>query len=53
MSYLWGNSLAINSDYREVVYSEDGTYIVALTYGYSLDIPAISIFKAIDGTLFD
>ena len=48
MTYLWGKSLAINDYYMGVTFSEDGTYIVAITGD-----PIISIFKATDGTLFD
>ena len=49
MTYLWGNSLAIYDHYRGVTFSEDGTYIVAVTY-YS---PTITIFNAITGSLID
>ena len=32
MTYLWGKSLALSNDYyRGVTFSEDGTYLVAVT----------------------
>ena len=31
MTYLWGKSLAINDYYSGVTFSEDGTYLVAVT----------------------
>lgn len=50
MTFLWGKSLALSGDsYAGVAFSEDGTYIVAIT----LTTPTISIFKSIDGTLID
>ena len=50
MTFLWGRSIALSGDsYVGVTFSEDGTYIVAIT----LTTPTISIFKAIDGTLID
>ena len=50
MTYLWGKSLAINDYYMGVTFSEDGTYIVAVTY-YSPT--TITIFNAITGSLID
>ena len=50
MTYLWGNSLAINDYYRGVTFSEDGTYLVAVTYYYPT---TITIFNAITGSLID
>ena len=51
MSYLWGKSIALRGNYYTgVTFSEDGTYIVAVTYYYRR---TISVFRAIDGFLFD
>ena len=50
MNYLWGKSLAINDYYMGVTFSEDGTYLVAVTY---LSPTTITIFNAITGSLID
>ena len=50
MTYLWGKSLAINDYYTGVTFSEDGTYLVAVT-GNSPT--TITIFNAITGSLID